>query len=285
MASSSVTIGGCKIGFENPVFIIAEAGLNHGGDLDLAIQMVRACASTGAQAIKFQAFSTDERFGPDEQTKQLVRPAEFHETDFKALRAACIEEGLIFFSTAFDTRSAELLVRLESSAIKIASCDVLNLKLLDAVAQQGLPVILSRGTANEAEIGKALDVLARHTDQIVLLHCVSSYPMADVDANLGAIRTLSEKFSFPIGYSDHSIGIEVPVSSVYAGACAIEKHYTLDRSRKGIDWEISCEPAELAALVEGARRAAAIRGSGRLEPMASETEEIEYRNSLRVSSL
>jgi len=279
----NMNIEGKEIGGENPAYIIAEAGLNHGGDLDLAKKMIITAAISGADAIKFQAFDTDQRFGDDTENLSLVRPAEFNEKQFKELMKTAHENKITFFSTAFDNDSVEMLCDIGVPLFKVASCDVKNKKLLEKVASTQIPVILSTGTANAEEIYAASNIFEKNKCSYALLHCVSSYPLNPKNANLKAIKSLKNKFDVAIGYSDHSIGIEVPVSSIYAGAQIIEKHFTLAKELRGIDWEISSSPSELTRLIEEVRRAEQILGSGSLESLACEEEELQYRNSLRDS--
>ena len=271
-----------RVGHGHPVYIVAEAGLNHGGDLQLAIRMVETAAAAGADAIKFQTFDTDRRFGDDEAAKALVRPAEFDLIQFEALAHAAKQNHIHFLSSAFDGDAVDMLSGLNASALKIASCDICNIDLLKKAGQAGLPVLLSRGTAGQVEIDRALQIFDEAHSPLALFHCVSSYPLQVEDANLGAIRSLREAYDVPIGYSDHTTGIDVPLHAVYAGACAIEKHYTLDRGLRGIDWEISATPDELALLVTGVRLAERVLGHGRIEPLPCEEEEIRYRTSQRM---
>jgi N-acetylneuraminate synthase len=266
------------------VYVIAEAGLNHGGDLALAVKMIEAAAVAGADAIKFQAFDTDQRFGDDESTKALVRPAEFHREQFAALATTAKRHGIHFFSTAFDDAKVGMLASLGVPAMKVASCDIANYGLLRTIAAAGVPAIVSRGTANQEEIDRALAIFNERRLPHVLLHCVSSYPLKDEDANLRAVHALRDAYAdTPIGYSDHTIGTDVALYAVYAGACVIEKHFTLDRELKGIDWEISVNPGELATLVRNLRRAETILGRGRIEALACEADEVRYRTTLRMN--
>jgi len=277
----NINIEGRILGRENPAYIIAEAGLNHGGDLELAKKMIIAAAVSGADAIKFQAFNTDQRFGDDTEALSLVRPAEFHEQQFKELMNTAKENNITFFSTAFDNESVDMLYDMGVQLFKVASCDVQNEKLLKKVASTQIPVILSTGTANVEEIIAATNIFEKNKSPYALLHCVSSYPLNPENANLKAIKSLKERFDVAIGYSDHTTGIEVPISSIYSGAQIIEKHFTLAKELRGIDWEISASPSELTIMIEGVRRAEQILGSGSLESSACEEEELQYRNLLR----
>jgi N-acetylneuraminate synthase len=280
----NVRIGERWVGDDQPVYVIAEAGLNHGGDLAIAIAMVEAAAKAGADAIKFQAFDTDSRFGDDEATKALVRPAEFGNDQFAVLSNVARQQGIHFFSTPFDEAKVDMLAALGVPVMKIASCDIANYRLLRKIAAAGVPAIISRGTASQGDIDRALDIFNQRGLPHVLLHCVSSYPLKDEDANVRAIHSLRRAYDIPVGYSDHTVGIDVALYAVYAGACVIEKHYTLDRERRGIDWEISVNPQELAALVQSIRRAETILGRGRIEALPCEDEEIRYRTSVRDAS-
>ncbi len=276
-------IDGVLIGKGHPTYIIAEAGLNHGGDIELAKRMIEAAAVAGANAIKFQAFDTEERFGDDVEAKNLVKPAEFQKEEFEELIVTAKDNNITFFSTAFDEDSVDMLVEIGAPAFKIASCDVRNERLLIKVAKSGLPVILSTGTASYDDVSIAVNIFKEFNSPYALLHCVSSYPLDENFANINAIKSLGKIFDVPIGYSDHSTGISVPVSSVYAGAVVVEKHYTLSKELRGIDWEISASPSELKDMISQMRRAEKILGHGRIESTLCESEELQYRNSTRDS--
>ena len=278
-----VKLGNKIIGPNQTVYVIAEAGLNHGGDIELAIKMIEAAAEAGADAIKFQAFDTDERFGKDSECYALVKPTEFHKDQFQVLAQKAMKCGIDFISTAFDGQNVDMLLELGATAIKIASCDICNMRLLRNVATSDLPIIISRGTANQEEIETAMNVFRECGASPILLHCVSSYPLSEDSANLGAIRSLQNIFDIPIGYSDHTPGVKVPLFAVYAGAMVIEKHFTLNREWKGIDWEISAEPSEIKQLIQDIREAERILGHGRIEALPCENEEIEYRKKMRMT--
>lgn len=282
MNTSEIRIGNVTVGGSNPVFVIAEAGLNHGGDLELAKKMIKAAASSGANAVKFQAFITEKRFAKGSDEYNLVKETEFGFNEFKTLSKTAEENNIIFFATAFDKESLDVLLELEIPIIKIASCDIGNKSLLSDIAEAATPVIISRGTATMNEIKNALAFFSKKKLPHILLHCVSSYPLKEKNANLGAIAQLKETFSVPVGYSDHTTGISIPLYSVFAGARVIEKHFTCDRSLKGIDYEISANPEELKQLISGIREAEKILGEGKIEPLLCESEEIEYRNKFRM---
>jgi len=278
----TIQLGGKLIGWNQPVFVIAEAGLNHGGDMDLAARTIEAAAASGADAVKFQAFRTEERFGKNPEIYDLVKPTELNNEQFAVLARVAKAAGIGFFATAFDEASVDMLKTLNVPAIKIASCDICNERLLRKAASSSLPVIISRGTAGAEEIGFALKLFREYRIPHILLHCVSSYPLEEGSANLGAIHSLRSLYDIPVGYSDHTQGIKVPLFAVYAGAMVIEKHFTIDRGLRGIDWEISAEPAELKDLILRIREAEKILGHGRVETMPCEEEEISYRKNMRM---
>jgi len=280
--SKEIKIGDKFIGGKHPVFIIAEAGLNHGGNLDIAIKMVEEAAKAGADAIKFQAFDSSERFGADLDSVSFVKDSEFKKTDFEILMKVAKENDILMFATPFDVDNLHMLQEIGVELIKIASCDITNKPLLSASAGCGLPSIMSRGSSGVSEIDAAISIYTTAHAQLALMHCVSSYPMDEEDANLSAISVMKSRYDIPIGYSDHSVGIEVPLIAVAHGAKIIEKHFTLDRSLKGIDWQISAEPMELTKLVSDIARYEVILGDGLLQPKDCELDEVRYRKSTRL---
>ena len=257
------------------VFVIAEAGVNHNGDPALAAELVAAAKQAGADAVKFQSFDPDalvsagaetaayqkKATGSDDQQamlRGLVLDAAAHE----ALFAQCEGLGIEFISTPFDAGSAEMLVRLGVRRLKVGSGDVTNIPLLRHLAGFGLPVILSTGMADMAEIDRAIAALSPLRDRISLLHCVSAYPTPMAEANLLAIRTLEACYALPIGYSDHTLGIHAAPAAVALGARIIEKHLTLDRNLPGPDHAASLEPDGFAAMVAAIREVSSALGDG-----------------------
>ncbi|GAB5348740.1 N-acetylneuraminate synthase [Alteriqipengyuania sp. 357] len=271
-----------------PCLIIAEAGVNHNGDMDKARELVRLAAEAGADLVKFQTFDTAKSIsrsaakaeyqiaatGDGETQYEMVKRLELSIDDHHMLKAECEKHGIGFFSTAFDPQSLQLLLDLGVDRIKVPSGEVTNLPLLRHYAAAQLPVILSTGMANLEEIGDALAVFedaGLSRDDITVLHCNTEYPTPFSDVNLRAMNQIAETYGVAIGYSDHTPGIEVPIAAVALGATVIEKHFTLDRTLPGPDHLASLEPDELAAMCSGIRNIEqAVAGDGIKRPSASE---------------
>jgi N-acetylneuraminate synthase/N,N'-diacetyllegionaminate synthase len=282
-----IDIAGRKVGPGLPCFIIAEAGVNHNGSLDMAIRLVDAAASARADAVKFQTFRAErlvtrnapkaayqkESTGKDESQYEMLRRLELGEGEHRALKAYSEDRGLVFLSTPFEDASADLLDSLDIAAYKLPSGELTNLPFLAYVARKGRPILMSTGMATMAEVARAVEsVRGAGCKELALLHCVSAYPAAPADTNLAAMGSLARAFSVPAGYSDHTLGIEVALAAVAQGACIIEKHFTLNHSLPGPDHRTSAEPDELAALVTGVRKVEVARGDGVKRPVASESD-------------
>ena len=280
-------IAGRWVGPGHPCFIIAEAGVNHNGDLALAKRLIEEAAKAGADAVKFQTFRGERLVSPTawkaayqtaatgahESQLDMIRRLELSAGAFGELKRHCKACGALFLSTPFDEESADLLEDLGVSAFKIPSGEVTNSPLLAHVGRKGKPVILSTGMSTLEEVRAAVDTLRQAGAQdVVVLHCVSSYPADPADANLRAMATLAEAFHVPVGYSDHTPGIEVALAAVALGACVIEKHVTLDRTLPGPDHRASIEPGELVALIRGVRIVQSALGDGRKQPVPSEAD-------------
>ena len=268
--------------------IIAEAGVNHNGDLALARQLVRVAADAGADLVKFQTFVADRITSADapkaeyqkaatgtaESQQEMIRRLELSRADHEALIDECRDAGIGFFSTGFDPESIDLLVELGIDRIKVPSGEITNLPLLRHIAAKGLPVILSTGMADLAEIEAAIAVLEQGgiaRSDLTVLHCNTQYPTPMEDVNLTAMARIGEAFGIGYGYSDHTLGIEVPIAAVALGASVIEKHFTLDRTMPGPDHQASLEPGELAAMVAAIRNIErAMAGDGIKRPSPSE---------------
>jgi len=282
-----IDIAGHKIGSQQPCFIIAEAGVNHNGDIQLARQLISVAKIAGADAVKFQTFNTESGMTADtpKATYQMVT-TDIAESQFDMLKKLeltpkahqellryCVESDILFLSSVFDEGSADLLEQLNVSAYKIPSGELTNLPLLKHVARKGRPMIVSTGMSTLDEVESAVKAIhdAGNPD-LVLLHCVSAYPAPPEEVNLRAMQTMGAAFGLPVGFSDHTLGVEVAVAAVALGACVIEKHFTLDRTLPGPDHQASLTPEELKELVRSIRNVEAAMGHGRKEPVASEAD-------------
>ena len=269
-----------------PCFIIAEAGVNHNGSLEKALALVDVAAMSGADAVKFQTFKPELLASPgaekaayqrrttdagESQLAMLQRLAMGFD-DFARIKSHCEQKGILFLSTPFDYESADFLDQLGMSAFKIPSGELTNLPFLAHIAAKWKPMILSTGMGTLEEVGQAVKTLEKAgAPGFAVLQCVSNYPAAAADANLRVMQTLAQ-FGHPVGYSDHTMGIEVALASVALGATVLEKHFTLDRNMEGPDHRCSLEPGELTALVRGVRMVESALGSGRKERAAAEND-------------
>jgi len=282
---STFSLGERKVGPSNPVLIIAEAGVNHNGDLHLAHELVEAAAETGADVVKFQSFVTDEMVSrsarkadyqtattdPAESQFRMLKALELSPDEQAALQAHCVRRGIIFLSTPYDRTSVDVLCDLNVPGIKIASTDTTNLPLLEYVARKGKPVILSTGMCDLEEVREAVKTLrGGGVPQLALLHCTSQYPAPLDEVNLRAMRSLADSFTCPVGFSDHTRGIEASAWAVAAGASIIEKHFTVNGNLPGPDQRASLEPAPMADLVKVIRQIERSLGDGKKAPSPCE---------------
>lgn len=272
------------------VFVIAEAGVNHNADLTLALRLCDAARAARADAVKFQTFRAQDLVAPGApsasyQARQtgehdqfaLLRRLELSLSQHRQIQAHCERIGIEFFSTPFSVAAVDMLVGLGVRRIKIASGELTHRALLEHAAATGLPLLISTGMATLDEVAQALDWLrpARKTlDDVVLLHCTSAYPAPDDSLNLLAMQSMARALGLPVGYSDHSLGLEAALAAVALGAVVIEKHLTLDCRLPGPDHAASLEPEAFAALVRGVRRVSAMRGDGCKAPRPEERETV-----------
>ncbi|AOX03989.1 N-acetylneuraminate synthase [Moorena producens PAL-8-15-08-1] len=269
--------------------IIAEAGVNHNGDMATARKLIDVAADAGVDLVKFQTFKADclvttqakkaeyqnHTTDSNESQHSMIRRLELTREMHQELIAHCQVRGISFFSTGFDLESIDLLVELGLDRFKIPSGEITNLPYLRHIGHYGKPIIMSTGMANLGEIEAALDILEQAgtgRDQITVLHCNTEYPTPIKDVNLRAMVTIREALGVAVGYSDHSLGIEVPIAAVALGATVIEKHFTLDRSLPGPDHRASMEPEELKAMVTAIRKIEQALGDGRKGPSPSEVK-------------
>jgi N,N'-diacetyllegionaminate synthase len=282
-----ITIGDKRIGSSEPVFIIAEAGVNHNGDLDVARQLVDAAVDAGADAVKFQTFKADRVASPSAPKAEyqlrttgttasqleMIRSLELSHHDHYVLRDHCQSKGIIFLSTPFDESSADLLEELGVPVFKIPSGEITNIPFLEYVAKKRKPLILSTGMSWLSEVDEAVRVVrSAGAREIALLHCVSNYPAEPADVNLRAMQSMASAMKLLVGISDHTSGTEVAIAAVAMGARLVEKHFTLDCNMPGPDHKASLEPHELKSMVSAIRRVELALGHGRKEPAASEMQ-------------
>lgn len=283
--SNAISLGEKGVGSGHPCFVIAEAGVNHNGDLALARRLIEVAAESGADAVKFQSFRAEKlatrsapkaayQLGgtePAESQYEMLRRLELTPEAHRALIEHCQASGILFLSTPFDESSADLLEDLGVPAYKLPSGEVTNTPMLAHVARKGKPILLSTGMSYLSEVEVAVRAIRDAADvPLVLLHCVSNYPADVADVNLRAMETMRRAFGVPVGYSDHTEGEAVTLAAVALGASVIEKHFTLDRDLPGPDHRASLEPAELASLIRGVRAVEDALGHGRKEPAFSE---------------
>lgn len=278
------------------VLIIAEAGVNHNGSKDLAKQMIMEAKKAGVDYVKFQTFIPEnlvsknaskaeyqkETTGVDESQLQMLQSLALTEADFVELKEYCNEVGVGFISTPFDLDSLAFLETLDMDFWKVPSGEVTNLPYLEAIAHTGRKVIMSTGMCEVEELEQAVAVLEKNgTNDIVLLHCNTQYPTPFEDVNLYAMKHIADVTHKEVGYSDHTIGIEVPIAAVALGARVIEKHFTLDRNMEGPDHRASLEPDELKMMVTSIRNIEKAIGDGEKKPTKSEKENVNVaRKSL-----
>ncbi|RXK46929.1 N-acetylneuraminate synthase [Halorientalis pallida] len=297
-SETSFTIGPGSID-AGSVYLIAEGGVNHNGDIARARKLIDAAADSGADAVKFQTFTADRLVAQSaptaayqddttdvESQSDLLERYELTREDHLELQEYCREQGITFLSTPFDPESADLLDSLSVPAIKLGSGELTNHPLLRHVAELGRPMIVSTGMGRIDEIRAALDVV-READpdaDVALLHCTTAYP-ADVDeVNLRAMEQMADAFDVPVGYSDHTTLVGMPAFATAAGALIVEKHLTLDRSLPGPDHHASLEPDEFDRAVTLARQAALARGNPEKRPTESERENVfPIRKSLHAA--
>ena len=255
------------IGENETPFIIAEIGNNHNGNLDTAKELIKTAKEAGADAVKFQVKNIEKSFSKELLDSTYVNEnsfgktyrehkmaLEFSEEQMKQLYDFAAKIDIICFSTPFDIDSVDMLERIENPIYKISSFHVTDLKLIEYVCQTKKPIIISTGMSTIEEIDKAIELIKKYTKDFVVMHCVSCYPTEDKDINLNVIPTLKNRYNCPVGYSGHERGIAITASTVLLGSCAIERHFTLDRTMKGPDHASSVEPIGLNDIVTRSKK-------------------------------
>ncbi|MEZ0308000.1 MAG: N-acetylneuraminate synthase, partial [Ramlibacter sp.] len=271
-----------------PVFIIAEAGVNHNGDLSMALRLCDAARAAGADAVKFQTFRAQDLVVPGAPTAEyqaretgeqdqfaMLQKLELSLEQHQAIKAHCDTIGIEFFSTPFSLEAVDMLVKLGVRRIKLSSGELTHRALVERAASAGLPLLVSTGMATMDEIREAMAWIGAargNLDNVTVFHCTSAYPAPDEALNLSAVRSMARDLKVNIGYSDHSLGIEAPLAAVALGATVIEKHLTLDCSLPGPDHSASLEPEEFGRMVAGIRRVSAMLGDGVKAPTPEELD-------------
>ena len=279
-------------------FIIAEIGSNHNGDMKLAKEIIDAAKICGCDAVKFQSFndrslisrtefeantkyydSPKKHFG---SLEEMVKKYYLREEQHYELKEYCKKKEILFSSSPFSMEEVDLLMNLDVPYLKVASMDINNYPLLRYVASKGKPLIISTGMATLAEIDNAVHIIEKEGNtNIVLLHCISIYPPAFEDINLRNITMLQQTFQYPVGFSDHSLGVHIPIAAVALGSCVIEKHFTIDKTLPGWDHEISADPFEMKQIVEYSSQINLSLGSyNRIVSKAEEVKKLKFRRSI-----
>lgn len=288
-----LTIAGREVGDGRPPYVIAELGANHNGDMELCARLIDAAQEAGADAVKFQSwtrqslissaeYERDTRYAADRQAPSLADAVERYQMTPDRMHEAaahCRSRGMVWFASCFSAAEVDLLESLDAPAYKIASMDVNHLPLLRRLGATRKPMLLSTGMATMGEVELAIGTLREAgAGPIAVLHCLSLYPSPPELVNLRMLATWRQAFDVPVGYSDHTLGIAVPLAAAALGACVIEKHFTLDRTLEGWDHAVSSDPAELRALVKGSREVFQSLGSA---ARTVGTEELAKRRAFR----
>lgn len=277
----SVSIENKKIGNSHPTYFVAEAGLNHNGDLKIAKQLIDEAFNCGADAIKFQTYKTSEFLTKDSEYFDFFKNVELSYEEFKELNDYSKNVGITFFSSPFDIESAEFLIQLGIPCFKIASSDLTNHPLIQKVAKTETPLIISTGLSTMKEVEDAVNTcLHEGNNKIILLHCVANYPTLPNEVNLSSMETIRKKFNVPVGFSDNGDSSLVDIVAVSMGANIIERHFTLDKNLEGPDHSFSIEPKSLKVLIEQIRQIELMKGDGIKVPQKSEKEN---RDAIRKS--
>ena len=256
------------------VFIIAEIGVNHNGSVELAKKMIKSASECGVDAVKFQTFNSEDLVTENAKTAgyqekntnensqlKMLKKLELTFDNFKELKDYALKNNVMFISSPFDIKSVNLLEKLDVPLYKLGSGELTNFELIDKVQKTNKPLIISTGMATLDEIKETYHYI-ENKDNLIILHCITGYPTSFEEANLNFIKTLQKEFDVPIGFSDHSPGIELPIAAVALGACVVEKHFTLDKNLEGPDHKASLNPKEFKAMVDAIRNVEVAMGDG-----------------------
>ena len=291
-----------KVGSDHPPYIIAELGSNHNGDMEIAKKLIKSAKSSGADCVKFQSWSKETIFSKlkyeenffladdyrnrkDYTLEEIVEEYAISEDELFEMKEYSSKIEIDFASTPFSVKEVDFLLdELDAPFVKIASMDVNNYPYLDYVAKKKKPIILSTGLSNLSEVNKAIETIeSTGNNQIIILHCIASYPPQDSNINLKNIRTYENIYPYPIGFSDHSIGPCMSVAAVANNACLIEKHFTLDKNMEGWDHKISADPQDMEVIVRDSERVFNALGKSRIIRTESENQVKEFRRSIVAS--
>jgi N-acetylneuraminate synthase len=275
----TVKIGQYVVGENHPCFIVAEIGINHNGDLNLAKKLIDAAVTTGCNAVKFQKRTIEVVYSPEELARyrespfgttngDLKRALEFGYEEYAEINRYCHEQGILWYASCWDEGSVDFIAQFDPPCYKIASACLTDNNLLRHHRQSNRPIILSTGMSTVDQIDHAVEVLGK--DDLILLHCTSTYPSKLEELNLRTIHTLRERYGVPVGYSGHEVGLAPSVAAATFGACMVERHITLDRAMWGSDQAASVEPQGFARLIKDIRGIEIALGNGQKEIYASE---------------
>ncbi len=295
-----IEIGHNKIGIGQPTFVVAEIGINHNGDIELAKKSIEAAAAAGANSVKFQSYETDDfiRDGSltysyesegkrvTESQRAMFQRCELQPGDFKMLKSHCDELNMNFHATPTSALGVRRLVELGVGVSKNGSDFLTNLDVIAAMGRSGLPSVLSTGMATLAEIESAVEAFRQTgNDKLILLHCTSSYPTPFSEVHLNRMTTLRKAFNCPVGFSDHSVGSTAVIGAIALGACWIEKHFTIDKNLPGPDHRFSMSPMEFEHMVKRVREIEACMGSAAIAPSPAESEaRVQFRISCAAAN-
>jgi sialic acid synthase SpsE len=289
-----ITIAGREIGEGAPCFIIAEAGINHNGDVRLAAELVEAAAEAGADAIKFQTHFPEHEMLRDDETASYVGESLFglltrtalSREDHKTLRGAALRRGIIFLSTPFSREAADFLETLDVPAFKTGSGELTHLPFQQHIARKGKPMIISTGMSTPEEIDRTVQAVRAIGAPFALMHCTSTYPTPYEHVQLGCIARLQKQYGVPVGFSDHTLGSFMAYGAVAMGANLFEKHFTVSRSLPGPDQQGSMEPKELKELVEGIRAIEQARGATKtIQPGEQEVRNMAHHSVVSIRDI
>lgn len=282
---SELKIDDFQIGKDHPTFIIAEIGLNHNGDVDIAKTMVEEAKKCGADAVKFQMFDTDELYPREHKIYSVFEPLEFSKDEWSEIKNFANEEEILFTASVFDKNSVDLLDKLNSPMFKTASGDLTHIPLLDYISKKNKPTIISTGLSNISEVEEAVNTFySNDNHKVSLLHCVSNYPSSLKNLNVKVIKTLKRVFDVPVGFSDHTLGTTAPSIAVALGADIVEKHFTLDRNMEGPDQKLSLPPDMFKEMVEKIRDVEKGLGDGLKKPVEDEKMIKNARRSITAKN-